>query len=408
VKILVINCGSSSIKYQLFDMTKETELARGLVEKIGTESAIVKHHVPGKEEHVETEEILDHRAGINRVMQLLLHPDYGVIQSPEEVAAVGHRVVHGGEYFSEAVVITSEVRQAIRHTFDLAPLHNPPNLLGIDAAQSQLPHAIHVAVFDTAFHQTMPEYAYMYPLPRVLYQRHKIRRYGFHGTSHKYVSLRAAEWMKRPIEELKIVSCHIGNGASICAIQGGKSIDTSMGMTPLEGLMMGTRCGSIDPAIVPYVIAKEDLTLGEVLSMMNKHSGLLGISGLSSDLREVTEAMFEGNPQAKLAIDMYVYRIRKMIGAFVAAMNGIDVLVFTAGVGENASLIREKVCEGLTFFGIQLDREKNAEQSKEERRISTSDSKVDVLVIPTNEELMIAREAKHLVEKMKLVEEIKQ
>ncbi|SEN29750.1 acetate/propionate family kinase [Lihuaxuella thermophila] len=398
MKILVINCGSSSIKYQLFDMEDESVLASGLVEKIGSDSAIIKHQVPDKDEKVVTGEILDHRAGLNRVLALLMSKEDGVIQSAEEVKAVGHRVVHGGEYFSGSVIITSEVRQAIRKTIDLAPLHNPPNLLGIDAAQNQLPHAVHVAVFDTAFHQTMPEYAYMYPLPRVLYYKHKIRRYGFHGTSHKYVSLRAADFLQRPLEELKIVSCHIGNGASITAIQNGKSVDTSMGMTPLEGLMMGTRCGDIDPAIVPYVIAKEELTLAEVKSMMNKHSGLLGVSGLSGDMREVTEAMFNGDTAAKLAIDMYVYRLKKMIGAYIAAMNGIDVLVFTAGVGENASLIRQRVCEGLTFFGIELDKEKNAERSKEERRISREDSKVEVLVIPTNEELMIARETKALVE----------
>jgi acetate kinase len=270
--------------------------------------------------------------------------------------------------------------------------------LGIDAAQYHLPHATHVAVFDTAFHQTMPEHAYMYPLPRVLYQKYKIRRYGFHGTSHKYVSLRTADFLQQSLEELKIISCHIGNGASLSAVQNGMSIDTSMGMTPLEGLMMGTRCGDIDPAIVPYVIAKEELTLAEVTSMMNKHSGLLGVSGLSSDMREVTEAMFNGNAAAKLAIDMYVYKLKKMIGSYFAVMNGIDVLVFTAGVGENASLIREKVCEGLTFFGIELDHDKNALRSKEERRISTETSKIEVLVIPTNEELMIAREAKALVE----------
>ncbi|MBA4495141.1 acetate/propionate family kinase [Paenactinomyces guangxiensis] len=398
MKILVINCGSSSIKYQLFEMADESVLASGLVEKIGTESAIIKHEIPGKDEKVVTGEILDHRAGLNRVLSLLMSKEDGVIRSAEEVEAVGHRVVHGGEYFSSSAIITSEVRQAIRKTIDLAPLHNPPNLLGIDAAQHQLPHAAHVAVFDTAFHQTMPEHAYMYPLPRVLYHKHKIRRYGFHGTSHKYVTIRAAEFLQKPLETLKMVSCHIGNGASIAAVQNGKSIDTSMGMTPLEGLMMGTRCGDIDPAIVPFVIAKEELTLGEVKSMMNKHSGLLGVSGLSGDMREVTEAMFDGNPAAKLAVDMYVYKLRKMIGSYIAAMNGADVIIFTAGVGENASLIRQRVCEGLTFFGVELDEEINAERSKEERRISTAKSKIEVLVIPTNEELMIARETKSLVE----------
>lgn len=378
-------------------MDDESVLVTGHVEKIGTDSSIIKHDVIGKEEFIHTAEILDHREGINKVLALLMSPEEGVIQSADEIAAVGHRVVHGGEYFSESAIITSEVRQAIRKTIDLAPLHTPPNLLGIDAAQAQLPNAVHVAVFDTAFHQTMPEYAFMYPLPRVLYQKYKIRRYGFHGTSHKYVSERASKFLGRPLEELKIIVAHIGNGASLSAIEYGKSIDTSMGMTPLEGLMMGTRCGDIDPAIVPYVIAKEDLTLAEVQSMMNKHSGLLGISGLSGDLREIKEAMFNGNQQAKLAFDMYVYRLRKMIGSYIAAMNGADVLVFTAGVGENSSLIREKVCEDLSFFGIQLDLKENEVQRKVERRISLPESKIAVLTIPTNEELMIAKEAKNLV-----------
>jgi acetate kinase len=398
MKILVINCGSSSIKYQLFDMQDESVLATGLVEKIGTESSIIKHQVPEKEELVIASEILDHRVGMKKVLDLLMDPEDGVIKSAEEVAAVGHRVVHGGENFSSSVVIDSNVRRAIRETIDLAPLHNPPNLLGIDAAQAQLPHAVHVAVFDTAFHQTMPDYAYMYPLPYVLYRKYKIRRYGFHGTSHKYVSEQAAKFLGRPLDELKIVSCHIGNGASITAVQNGKSVDTSMGMTPLEGLMMGTRSGDIDPAIVPFVITKEDLTLAEVNSMMNKHSGLLGISGISGDMREVTEAMENGNDYARLAIDMYVYKIKKTIGAYIAAMNGVDVILFTAGVGENAALIRERVCEGLTFFGVELDPALNAERSKKERRISTQRSKVDVLVIPTNEELMIARETQALVQ----------
>lgn len=398
MKILVINCGSSSIKYQLFDMKDESVLATGLVEKIGTESSIIKHQVPEKEELVIASEILDHRVGMKKVLDLLMDPEDGVIKSAEEVAAVGHRVVHGGENFSSSVVIDNDVRRAIRETIDLAPLHNPPNLLGIDAAQAQLPHAVHVAVFDTAFHQTMPDYAYMYPLPYVLYRKHKIRRYGFHGTSHKYVSEQAAKFLGRPLDELKIVSCHIGNGASITAVQNGKSVDTSMGMTPLEGLMMGTRSGDIDPAIVPFVITKEDLTLAEVNSMMNKHSGLLGISGISGDMREVTEAMENGNDYARLAIDMYVYKIKKTIGAYIAAMNGVDAILFTAGVGENAALIRERVCEGLTFLGVELDPALNAERSKKERRISTQRSKVDVLVIPTNEELMIARETQALVQ----------
>ncbi|MBD1371498.1 acetate kinase [Hazenella sp. IB182357] len=397
MKVLVINCGSSSIKYQLFEMEDETVLASGLVEKIGAEAAIITHEVADREEEVITGEILDHREGINRVLRLLVRPDGGVIKDEKEVAAVGHRVVHGGEYFAESAIITREVRTAIRKTIDLAPLHNPPNLLGIDAAQAQLPSAVHVAVFDTAFHQSMPEYAYMYPLPRILYQKHRVRRYGFHGTSHQYVAQRAAVFLGKPLEELRLISCHIGNGASLTAIQHGKSVDTSMGMTPLEGLMMGTRCGDIDPAIVPYVIAKEELTLAEVKSMMNKHSGLMGVSGFSGDMREVTEAMFDGNKQAKLAIDMYVYRLKKMIGSYLAIMNGADALIFTAGVGENASSIRQKACEDMSFLGISLDLEENAKRCKKERVVSAADSKVKVLVLPTNEELMIAREAKELV-----------
>ncbi|BCU81847.1 acetate kinase [Polycladomyces abyssicola] len=398
MKVLVINCGSSSIKYQLFEMKDESVLANGLVERIGTDSAILTHRVTGRDEWVETAEILDHSEGLNKVLSLLTDPQKGVIQSVEEVAAVGHRVVHGGESFSESVIIDDEVIREIRRNVDLAPLHNPPNLLGIEAARQHLPHASHVAVFDTAFHQTMPDYAFMYPLPRVLYQKYKIRRYGFHGTSHKYVTLRAAEVLGRPLEELKLISCHIGNGASLAAVQYGKSVDTTMGMTPLEGLMMGTRCGSIDPAIVPFVMAKEELTLAEVNSMMNKHSGLLGVSGLSGDMREITEAMFEGNDHARLALDMYTYRLRKAIGAYAAAMDGVDAIIFTAGVGENASLVRERVCKGLTFLGVELDREKNAERSKQERIISTENSRVAVLVIPTDEELMIARETRNLVE----------
>jgi acetate kinase len=380
-------------------MTGETVIAKGLVEKIGTESAIITYEVTDREEEIETAEILDHREGLNRLLRLLIDPIKGVITSAEEVSAVGHRVVHGGEHFSKSAVITNEVRLAIRRTIDLAPLHNPPNLSGIDAAQNQLPNAIHVAVFDTAFHQTMPQHAFLYPLPYVLYQRHKIRRYGFHGTSHKYVSDRAAEFVGRPLSELKIISAHIGNGASITAINQGVSVDTSMGMTPLEGLMMGTRCGDIDPAIVPYVIAKENLTLGEVQSMMNKHSGLLGVSGLSSDMREVIQAKEAGNTQAKLAIDMYLYKLRKTIGAYMAAMNGVDILLFTAGVGENSAFVRQEVCNQLSFFGIDLDENENNLRTKETRQISTPHSKVKVLVVPTNEELTIAREAKQLVGK---------
>lgn len=402
MKVLVINCGSSSIKYELFDMTDESVLAKGLVEKIGTDVAIITHKVTGEEEeYLETSEILDHRVGLNKVLKLLQSADHGVIQSADEVTAVGHRVVHGGEFFSSSAIIDSDVRQAIRRMVDLAPLHNPAHLLGIDAAQTALPDATHVAVFDTAFHQTMPDYAYMYALPRVLYQKYKVRRYGFHGTSHKYVSQKTAEFLGRKLEDLKIISCHVGNGGSVTAIEGGKSVDTSMGMTPLEGLMMGTRSGDIDPAIVPYVIAKEDLTLAEAQSMLNKHSGLLGVSGLSGDMREVTEAMLNGNDQARLAYEMYVYKLRKTIGSYIAALNGADVILFTAGVGENGADVREIVCQNLSFFGVEIDLELNAIRSKEVRRISTPNSKIEVLVVPTNEELMIARDAKNLVGEIK-------
>lgn len=396
MKVLVINCGSSSIKYELFDMVRENVLASGLVERIGSDRSILTHKVTEKEPWVETAEILDHRQGLNKVLALLVDEKLGVLSSVDEVDAVGHRVVHGGEAFSQSVLIDRDVLKAIQANVDLAPLHNPPNLLGIDAARHHLPHAHHTAVFDTAFHQTMPDYAYMYALPRVLYQKHKVRRYGFHGTSHQYVSERAAELLGQPLEELKLISCHIGNGASCTAIQGGKSIDTSMGMTPLEGLMMGTRCGDIDPAIVPFIIAKEELTLAEVISMMNKHSGLLGVSGLSSDMREIVEGTFEGNKQAKLALEMYTYRLRKTIGAYAAAMDGVDAIIFTAGVGENASLVREWTCRGLRYLGVELDKEKNANRGLQE--ISTPESQVKVMVIPTDEELMIARETKRLVE----------
>ncbi|MFC4078032.1 acetate kinase [Salinithrix halophila] len=397
MKILVINCGSSSIKYQLYNMEKEEVLAKGLVERIGSEQSILNHQVTGKEKWVETAEILDHRQGLNKVLAILTDDQLGVLASVDEVGAVGHRVVHGGEDFAQSVVIDQEVIQAIQKNVDLAPLHNPPNLLGIDAAQHSLPHASHVAVFDTAFHQTMPTHSYLYALPRVLYRKHKVRRYGFHGTSHQYVAHQAAELLGRPLEELKLISCHIGNGASCTAIENGLSIDTSMGMTPLEGLMMGTRCGDIDPAIVPFVMAKEELTLGEVTSMMNKHSGLVGVSGLSSDMREITEGAFEGDKNARLALEMYTYRLRKQIGAYTAALDGVDAIIFTAGVGENASIVREWTVNRMNYLGVELDREKNADLPKGPQVISTPESQVKVLVIPTDEELMIARETRRLV-----------
>lgn len=397
MKILVINAGSSSLKYQMYNMTDESVLAKGRVERIGFESSILVHEPTGKAEVREVSEILDHTTAVRKVLDKLTNPEHGVIASTEKIEAVGHRVVHGGESFSESVVVTPEVEHEIRRLFDLAPLHNPAHIMGIKAVELNMPNVPQAVVFDTAFHQSMPEKAYLYPIPMILYKKHKIRKYGFHGTSHFYVSRQAASFLNKPLEELKIVTCHIGNGASLTAIEGGKSVDTSMGMTPLEGLMMGTRSGDLDPAVVPFTMAKEDLTLGEVNSMLNKHSGLLAISGLSSDMREIEQAMNEGDRNAQLAFDMYEYRIRKYVGAYAAAMNGIDVLIFTAGVGENASTLRKRICDNLTFLGIEIDEEANKVRSGEDRRISKPGSKVDVLIIPTNEELVIARDTYRLI-----------
>ncbi|AQT86284.1 acetate kinase AckA [Paenibacillus larvae subsp. larvae] len=397
MKILVINAGSSSLKYQLYNMNDQSVLAKGLVERIGMESAILTHEPTGKEEVREVSEILEHNTAIRKVLDKLVHKEHGVIQSTNEIDAVGHRIVHGGESFSGSVIVTEEMKMEIKRLFDLAPLHNPAGMLGIQAVEVNMPDVPQVAVFDTAFHQTMEPHAYMYAIPQVLYKKHKVRRYGFHGTSHQYVSERAAKFLNKPLEELKIVTAHIGNGASCTAIMNGKSVDTSMGMTPLEGLMMGTRSGDLDPAVVPYAMGKEDLTLNEVNSMLNKHSGLLAISGISSDLREITNAMEEGDKKAQLAFDMYTYRIRKYIGAYAAAMNGIDVLVFTAGAGENSVILREAVCENLSFLGIEFDKERNATGRGIEKSISTDESKVQVLVIPTNEEWVIASDTYRLV-----------
>lgn len=349
MKVLVINAGSSSLKYQVYDMTDESVLAKGLVERIGMDSSILTHKPTGKEEVTEVSEILEHTTAIRKVLDKLVHAEHGVLSSIEEIQAVGHRVVHGGEFFNESALVTDEVKAKIRQLIDLAPLHNPAAIMGINAAESNMPGVPQVVVFDTAFHQTMPESAYLYAIPRVLYNKYKVRRYGAHGTSHYYVSQIAAEFLERPIEDLKIITCHVGNGGSLTAIQNGVSVDTSMGMTPLEGLMMGTRSGDLDPAIVPYVMNKEDLTLNEVNSMLNKHSGLLAISGISSDMREITEGMENGDPNSTLAFNMYEYRLRKYIGSYAAAMNGVDVIVFTAGVGENSVVLRQRVLEQLTY-----------------------------------------------------------
>lgn len=397
MNILVINAGSSSLKYQLFSMDDESVLVKGTVERIGFESSICTHEIEDKAELKEVCEILDHTMAIQVVLKTITHHEHGVLSSIHEIDAVGHRIVHGGEIFSSSVVITREVKQEIKRLFDLAPLHNPAHIKGILAVEANIPKVIQVAVFDTAFHQTMPPKSFLYPVPMLLYKKHKVRRYGFHGTSHYFVSDQAARFLNKPLEELKMITCHIGNGASCAAILGGESIDTSMGMTPLEGLMMGTRSGDLDPAIVPYVMAKEELTMAEVNSMLNKHSGLFAISGSSSDMREIVEEMDAGDSNAALAFDMYEYRLRKYIGAYTAAMNGLDVLVFTAGIGENSSLIRKRICDQLTCFGIQLDDVKNQHSTNENRKISRDDSKIDVLVIPTNEELVIARDTYQLV-----------
>lgn len=398
MKILVINAGSSSLKYQLIDMTDETVLAKGLAERIGIDNSMLSH-TPARKEKVEIKvDIKDHVQAVKMVIDALVHPEYGVIKDMSEISAVGHRVVHGGERFSSSVIIDDDVMEAIRANINLAPLHNPANITGIEACKKVMPNTPMVAVFDTAFHQTMPKEAYIYAIPYSAYEKYGVRRYGFHGTSHKYVTLRAAKLLERPIEELKMVTCHLGNGSSIAAVKGGKSVDTSMGFTPLEGLPMGTRCGVIDPAIVTFLMEKENMTYQQVDHYLNKESGVLGISGVSSDFRDLEAAANDGNERAQLALDIFAYSIKKYIGAYAAAMGGLDCVVFTAGIGENNPYIRQKACEGLEFLGIYIDREKNEYTKKgKEGEISTDDSKVKVLVIPTNEELMIARETLELV-----------
>jgi acetate kinase len=401
VKLLVINAGSSSLKYQLYDMTDESVLAKGLVERIGMDSSILTHKPTGKEEVTEVSEILEHTTAIRKVLDKLTDAEHGVLASVDEIQAVGHRVVHGGEAFKGSALVTPEVKAEIRRLFDLAPLHNPPAIMGINASETNMPGVPNVVAFDTAFHQTMEEKVYLYPIPKVLYKKHRVRRYGAHGTSHQYVSRMAAEYLNRPIEDLKIITCHIGNGASLTAVKGGVSVDTSMGLTPLEGLMMGTRSGDLDPTVVTFVMNKEELSISEVNSMLNKHSGLLAISGSSSDMRDITDGWEAGEPNETLAFEMYEYRLRKYIGAYAAAMNGVDVIVFTAGVGENSAIVREKTCENLSYLGVELDKELNKIRSGDPRRISTPNSKVEVLVIPTNEELMIARDTLQIVQESK-------
>lgn len=396
MKILVINCGSSSLKYQLIDMTDEGVLAKGLVERIGIEGARIKHDTTGKERVVIEEPMNDHKRALELVLGVLVDKEHGALESMDEIGAVGHRVVHGGEDFASSVIINEAVMNALNKNIELAPLHNPPNIMGIEACKELMPNTPMVGVFDTAFHQTIPAENYIYPIPYEFYEKYKIRRYGFHGTSHKYVSLRAAEILGRDVKDLNIVTCHLGNGSSVTAIEGGKSIDTSMGFTPLEGLAMGTRSGDIDPAIIPFLMDKEGMTFDEVNNMLNKKSGVLGISGLSSDFRDLEIAAEEGNERAKLALQVFTNRVKKYVAAYAAQMCRIDVLVFTAGIGENSDVIRKMVCEGLECLNIRIDNELNKVRGKE-AVINKDLASATIMVIPTNEELMIARDTLELV-----------
>ncbi|MFZ1290746.1 MAG: acetate kinase [Melioribacteraceae bacterium] len=396
MKILVLNCGSSSIKYQLIETNTKDALAKGMIERIGMSSAVLTHEPKGKEKIRIVGEILDHSIAMEYVIAVLLSPNHGVITSRDEIDAVGHRVVHGGEDFSGSVLITDDVLKALRENIELAPLHNPPNLKGIAAAKEHLPNIPQCGIFDTAFHMSMPPHAYLYGIPFKLYKRYKIRRYGFHGTSHRYVSLRAAEILGKPYEDLKIITAHLGNGASMAAIKNGKSIDTSMGFTPLEGLLMGTRSGDLDPSIITYIMGKEELTISEANTMLNKHSGLVGISGESSDMREIEQAVAEGDKKATYAFDVFTYRIKKYVGAYAAAMGGLDALVFTGGIGENSVKVRKDVCHDLEFLGIEIDDELN-NNAKGEAIITKANTKTKVLRIPTNEELVIAMDTEQIV-----------
>ena len=397
MKILVLNCGSSSLKYQLIDMENEAVLCIGLVERIGIEGSILTQKKDGVEgKYVKEQPMKDHQDAIKLVLEGVLDSTYGGVKDMSEIDAVGHRVVHGGEKFASSVIITEEVEEAMRKCSELAPLHNPANLMGIDAIKAVLPGVPNVGVFDTAFHQTMPASSYLYGLPYRLYTEYGVRRYGFHGTSHKYVSQRAAAMLGKDIADLKIITCHLGNGASIAAVDGGKVVDTSMGLTPLEGLIMGTRCGDIDPAIIPFIMKKENLDADGVDKLMNKESGVYGMTGISSDFRDISTAAAEGNQKAIDALDAYHKRVKKYIGAYAAEMNGVDAIVFTAGLGENGIEDRLAIASNLEVLGVKMDAEANNVRGKE-TVISAADSKVKVLLIPTNEELMIARDTLELV-----------
>lgn len=398
MKVLVLNCGSSSIKYKLFDMEQKSVIAQGGIEKIGLKDSFLKFTLPSGEKKILEKDIPEHTVGVEFILQTLTSPEYGAIKSLDEINAVGHRMVHGGEKFSESVLLTQEVLDAFTACNDLAPLHNPANLKGVRAVEAILPNVPQIGVFDTAFHQTMPDYAYMYAVPYELYTKYGVRRYGFHGTSHRYVSKRVCEFLGVSPEGKRIITCHIGNGGSISAIKDGKCQDTSMGLTPLEGLMMGTRSGDIDGGAVSYIMDKEGLDSAGISNLLNKKSGVLGVFGESSDMRDLESAAAAGNPRAILAEKMYFYRIKKYIGAYAAALGGVDIIVFTGGVGENQASCRAAACEGMEYMGIKLDAEKNKVRG-EEIVISTPDSKVQVVVIPTDEELMIASDTVAILSK---------
>ena len=401
MNILVLNCGSSSIKYQLFDMQDSARvLAKGLLERIGITDGILTHKPTGKDNYKVVLDIPDHTVGINMVMEALVHPVHGVIQSISEIKAVGHRVAHGGENFKESVLIDNDVKRDIEKCAELAPLHNPAHLKGILSCEKLLPGIPQVAVFDTSFHQTMPDYAFMYAIPYEYYEKYRIRKYGFHGTSHRFVAEKACKMLNMDLHNSKIITCHLGNGASITAIENGKSIDTSMGFTPVDGLIMGTRTGEIDPGVLLYLADKEELSVSGVNNMINKKSGVAGISQLSSDMRDLEIAANEGNPKALLALNMYAYKIKKFIGAYVAALNGLDLLIFTAGVGENDFNARKMICTGMEFLGIKINTEINHGVKGKDLVISTPDSKVKVMVVTTDEEFVIASDTKAIVEKL--------
>jgi acetate kinase len=399
MKILVLNCGSSSIKYQLFNMTSEhwEVLAKGGVEKIGLKGSFLKHEKENGEKVLLEGEILDHSTGIDYILGVMLSERHGCIKELEEIDAVGHRVVHGGETFNSSVFITDEVISKMVDCIELAPLHNPPNLKGIKAISTLLPHVPQVGVFDTAFHQTMPKHAYMYAIPNSLYKKYGVRRYGFHGTSHRFVSKRACEMLGVDYHNQRIISCHLGNGASVAAIMNGKSIDTSMGFTPLEGLMMGTRSGDLDVGAVTYIMEKEMIGTQSASILFNKHSGMLGVTGISSDMREIEAAISKGDEAAKMGMEMYTYRIKKYIGSYAAVMGGVDTIVFTGGIGENGDDTRASICEGLEFIGVKVDAAKNKGLRSKEADFSVSGSKVRLLVVPTNEELVIAQDTMEIV-----------